>query len=354
MNKILAALNKERGTKSGRLPSKRSMNLYVKVKDGNSWQVILPLAIFLTLVVLCIYRLGVVDRLNKLNNLQQENAHLESQLNTLNEQLKGYNGLEQEYRRYTTAYLREEERGLMSRTLIFEMLEECTEGIANITDVSIEGNQVGLNVNAMVSLEDIDIIQDRLKAMPNVDEIKLSNASGINTVDVKGYIVFTVKEDDAGNESGASESASYGAAVNTEELAARLKGYTDSAADARTTKEALATAGSSHTAGGSQADGASEGQGTAARNTGSSILASQGGNASQGTGSTATQGSTAAGANTAAGAGVSGSSASAGASSGAVVQNINGDEVVILPEGVAIYGFDSIAEGQAQMQGAGQ
>ena len=81
------------------------MNLYVKVKDGNSWQVIVPLAVFLILVVFAIYRLGVVDRLNKLASIQSENSRLESQLNELNEQLSGYAELEEEYRRYTNSYL---------------------------------------------------------------------------------------------------------------------------------------------------------------------------------------------------------------------------------------------------------
>ena len=338
MNKILAALRKKRGSKAGKLPSKRSMNLYVKVKDGNSWQVFVPLAVFLALIVLCIYRLGVVDRLNKLNELQQENSRLEAQLDTLNEQLSGYEELEQEYRRYTTGYLREEEQGLLSRAVIFAMLDECTEGIANITDISITGNQVGLNVNGMVSLEDIDIIQDRLKEMPNVDEIKLSNASGINTVDVKGYIIFTVKEDDSeanasGDDTASADEATGGLSVNTDELAARLKEYTDAAANARLAKEAESAAASVVSSAASAVTSA------VSQSTGSSNAAAQSQTAAAASGSSGTSASASSGSST---------------GKGATTQNINGDEVVVLPEGVSIYGFDSLADGQAQLQGAGQ
>ena len=70
------------------------------------------------------------------------------------------------------------------------------------------------------------------------------------------------------------------------------------------------------------------------------------GGSSGSTGSSA--GSTSASQNTQSSSGSSGSSAQ-----GATTQNINGDEVVILPEGVSIYGFDSLEAGQQKLQGEG-
>ena len=296
------------------MPSKRSMNLYVKVKDGNSWQVIVPLAVFLILVVFAIYRLGVVDRLNKLASIQSENSRLESQLNELNEQLSGYAELEEEYRRYTTSYLREDEYGLLSRSRVFELLDECTDGIATIKNINIESNQVAVVVD-IVSLEDIDIIQDRLEAIPDVDEIKVSTAKGTNNVDVEGSIVFTVK---------AGESASNDTNMSAEERASKTDAFSQAAAAAREAVEAAANSVKSAV------------QGSGSSGTGSI------------SGSTGISGSTSASHNTQPSSGSSGSSAL-----GATTQNINGDEVVILPEGVSIYGFDSLEAGQQKLQGEG-
>lgn len=309
MNKLLSKFKKSRDT--GRLPSKRSMNLYVKVKDGNSWQVIVPLAVFLILVVFAIYRLGVVDRLNKLASIQSENSRLESQFNELNEQLKSYAELEEEYRRYTTSYLREDEYGLLSRSRVFELLDECTDGIATIKNINIESNQVAVVVD-IVSLEDIDIIQDRLEGIPDVDEIKVSTAKGTNNVDVEGSIVFTVKN---------GESGSDDAKMSAEERASRTDAFSQAAAAAREAVESAA-------------------------NSVKSAVQSSG---SSGTGSTGSgSGSTSASHNT------QPSSASSGSSAlDATTQNINGDEVVILPEGVSIYGFDSLEAGQQKLQGEG-
>lgn len=309
MNKLLSKFKKSRDT--GRLPSKRSMNLYVKVKDGNSWQVIVPLAVFLILVVFAIYRLGVVDRLNKLASIQSDNSRLESQLNELNEQLKSYAELEEEYRRYTTSYLREDEYGLLSRSRVFELLDECTDGIATIKNINIESNQVAVVVD-IVSLEDIDIIQDRLEEIPDVDEIKVSTAKGTNNVDVEGSIVFTVKD---------GESGSDDAKMSAEERASRTDAFSQAAAAAREAVEAAANGVKSAVQGGG----------------------------SSGTGSTGSgSGSTSASHNT------QPSSASSGSSAlDATTQNINGDEVVILPEGVSIYGFDSLEAGQQKLQGEG-
>ena len=315
MNKLLSKFKKS--SDSGKLPSKRSMNLYVKVKDGNSWQVIVPLAVFLIMVVFAIYRLGVVDRLNKLASIQSENSRLESQLNELNEQLKSYAELEEEYRRYTTSYLREDEYGLLSRSRVFELLDECTDGIATIKNINIESNQVAVVVD-IVSLEDIDIIQDRLEEIPDVDEIKVSTAKGTNNVDVEGSIVFTVK---------AGESASNDTNMSAEERASKTNEFSQAAAAAREAVEAAANSVKSAV------------QGSGSSGTGSS------------SGSTGSSGSTSASHNTQPSSGSSGSSAQ-----GATTQNINGDEVVILPEGVSIYGFDSLEAGQQKLQGewAGQ
>ena len=312
MNKLLSKFKKS--SDSGKLPSKRSMNLYVKVKDGNSWQVIVPLAVFLILVVFAIYRLGVVDRLNKLASIQSENSRLESQLNELNEQLSGYAELEEEYRRYTTSYLREDEYGLLSRSRVFELLDECTDGIATIKNINIESNQVAVVVD-IVSLEDIDIIQDRLEAIPDVDEIKVSTAKGTNNVDVEGSIVFTVK---------AGDSAPNDTNMSAEERASRTNEFSQAAAAAREAVEAAANSVKSAV------------QGSGSSGTGSS------------SGSTGSSGSTSSSHNSQSSSGSSGSSAL-----GATTQNINGDEVVILPEGVSIYGFDSLEAGQQKLQGEG-
>lgn len=327
MNKILAALTKKRGARQGKLPTKRSMNLYIKVKDGNSWQVFVPLAIFLALVVLCIYRLGVIDRLNKLNSLQQENSRLEAQLNSLNEQIAKYPELEEEYRRYTTSYLREEEQGLLNRSRIFDMIEECTTNLAVVKSISIENNQVGLVVD-LVSLNDIEVLQDRLNAMPNVDEIKVSTARGTNNVEVEGNIIFTVKRNTISGDNADS-------ALSAEERESKLQQFSQAAADAR---DAIANAANQAAAGVSSAvSNASAAAGRTSGSTGSS-------------GSTSAQGSSSAsGTGTASG---SAAQSSQGSSAG-TTQTINGDEVTIIQPGMMPQGFASLEEGMAQLNQSG-
>ena len=319
MNNILSKLNiKKNG--SGRLPSKRSMNLYVKVKDGNSWQVILPLAIFLALVVFGIYKLGVVNRLNKLNSLRQENSQLELRLNTLNAKLDEYPQLEESYRRYTASYLQPDEIGLVRRTRIFDMCHESSEGVGTIKNISIEGNQVGMIVD-IASLEDIEIIQDRLNDMDNIDEISVSTAKGTNNVDVEGYIIFKVKED------GSSDIQTDN--ISAEERAPRIDDYSQAAIDARNAKADSYAGTAAQPAQTGAASGSSGSSASAAQqHTGSS----------SGSGQAAASGSTAAGSPAAAG----------------TEQNIGGDSVVVLPEGVSPFGFDSLEDGQKQLQEAGQ
>ncbi len=330
MNKILAIFTRKRGAKKpGKLPSKRTMNLYIKVKDGNSWQVFVPLAIFLALVVLCIYRLGVVDRLNKLNDLQQQNSQLEAQLNTLNEQIAKYPELEEEYRRFTTGYLREDEQGLLKRSRIFDMIDECTTNLATVKSISIENNQVGLVVD-LVSLNDIEVLQDRLNALQNVDEIKVSTARGTNNVEVEGNIIFTVKRN---TDSGSDNDNGADSDLSAEERASRLQQFSQAAADAR---ELITNAANQAASGISSAVSNASSAGNRA-STGSSVSSAA---SVSGSGSGSSAGSAAAG--------------SQGSSAG-TTQTINGDEVTVYQQGQfpSAFGFDSLEAGQAQLNQAG-
>lgn len=317
MNNILSKINiKKPG--SDRLPSKRGMNLYVKVKDGNSWQVILPLAVFLAAVVFGIYRLGVVDRLNKLNDLRRENSQLSAQLEAINKKLDEYPELEEEYRRYTVSYLQPDEQGLVSRERIFDMITEAADGIGTVTNESIESNNVGITVD-INSLDDIERIQERLNDMDNIDEISVSTAKGTNNVDVEGYIVFTVKRD--GDTAAAST-------ITEDDKNAKIAAFSEAAEAARAAAEqqlqSAAASVSSALSGGS---------------TGSGAGGSTGGNASSGSSQSGSQSSGA---------------SSAAQSTAPPTQNIGGDEVMVLPEGVSPFGFDSLEDGQKQLQEAGQ
>ena len=317
MNNFLSKI-KIKKPGSDRLPSKRSMNLYVKVKDGNSWQVLLPLAVFLAVVVFGIYKLGVVNRLNKLNTLRQENSQLSAELEAINKKLDEYPQLEEEYRRYTASYLQPDEQGLVSRERIFDMISTSADGIGTVTSASIESNQVGMTVD-IASLEDIELIQERLNDMDNIDEISVSTAKGTNNVDVEGYIVFTVKRD-----SDASASVSEG--LSDDDKNAKIAAFSEAAQAARTAAEqklqSAASSVSYAVSGSTQSRSAS------------------GSSSSSGASSSGSQ---------------SGGQATAGAQSTTPpTQNIGGDEVMVLPEGVSPFGFDSLEEGQKQLQEAGQ
>ena len=313
------------------LPSKKGINLYVRETDGNSAQVVLPLAIFLAVMILAIYRLGVVDRLARLAELQSQNAALKSQLESINAKVSTYEDILEEYRRLTTSYLAENEKGIVKRERVFEMIDECTDGIGTVNSISIEGNQVGVIVD-IASLEDIDTIQDRLDGMDNINEIMLSTAKGTNNIEVQGYIIFTVKE----MEDEENTALTTAGNLTDEERIARYEEYTSAIKEAR---EAEAS-GKSSAASIQRAESIYGGSAGAVENKVSSALAvsSSAGTAQTGAASQP-QG---------------GSSAAQSTGSGASVQTIGGDTVVIGSDpSQAPQGFSSLEEGMAALQGAG-
>lgn len=311
------------------LPSKKGINLYVRETDGNSAQVVLPLAIFLAVMILAIYRLGVVDRLARLAELQSQNAALKSQLESINAKVSTYDDILEEYRRLTTSYLAENEKGIVKRERVFEMIDECTDGIGRVNSISIEGNQVGVIVD-IASLEDIDTIQDRLNSMDNINEIMLSTAKGTNNIEVQGYIIFTVKE----MEDEENTALTTAGTLTDEERAARYEEYTNAIKEAR---EAEAS-------GKSSADSIQRAE---------SIYGGSAGTVENKVNSTPAASSAGAAQNSPASA-QGGSSAAQSTESGASVQTIGGDTVVIGSDpSQAPQGFSSLEEGMAALQGAG-
>ena len=309
------------------LPTKKGINLYVRETDGNSAQVVLPLAIFLAVMIFAIYRLGVVDRLAHLAELQSQNSALKAQLESVNAKVSTYDDVLEEYRRLTTSYLAEDEKGIVRRERVFDMIDECTDGIGAVSSISIEGNQVGFIVN-MSSLEDIDTIQDRLDSMDNINEIMLSTAKGTNNIEVQGYIIFTVKEEED-EEDAALTSVST---LTDEERIARYEEYTAAIKEAR---EAEAS-GQSSAESIERAESIYGGTATAGQTAGTSSASSASGSASSGTSSAQS------------------SSSAVGAGSDVSVQTIGGDTVVIGSDpSQTPQGFSSLEEGMAALQGAG-
>ena len=158
------------------LPTKKKMNLYVKVKDGNSLSLVIPTAIILAVIVFAVYKIGVVERYQKLNELRSEVRTMSAQAESLKEQTANYNDVYLDYVHYTRHYETPEEAQLVLRVKILDLVTKTMEPIGEFNSVSITDNMVSVTITVS-ELEDFASIRRELEKTDWVDTVYVNNAS---------------------------------------------------------------------------------------------------------------------------------------------------------------------------------
>ena len=198
-------------SKNTKLPSKQTMNLYVKETDNTSPVVLVILAIFLAAMVFVIYKFGVAGRLAQLSSLENEVSSMRTYSNTLSEQLTDYDEILEQYKRYTKNFETEDEAYLASRTKVLDLVQDAISGLGSMESVTIKGNSASIKIRVSV-LEDFATIRKRMEKIDWISNVTVTSAgtnsryysSFVNATGeevqysyVEGYIVFDfVKTED--------------------------------------------------------------------------------------------------------------------------------------------------------------
>lgn len=181
-----------------KLPDKKTMNLYKKEVDGNSWQQLLPAVLIIAAVVFVISKFGVLDRLNYLNELQSEVNEARAALESYNAATEDYDEVLSSFVRYTGNYMTEEEAGLTDRADIIRLLEKSVNKTGELTGISIVGNSVQIQINAS-DLDRVRQIRESLEDEDCIADVSVYTASQkdkTDTADVQATIVFDIIKGD--------------------------------------------------------------------------------------------------------------------------------------------------------------
>ena len=191
-------------SKNTKLPSKQTMNLYVKETDNTSPVMLVILAIFLAALVFVIYKFGVAGRLAQLSMLESEVSSMQSYSETLNEQLTDYDEILEQYKRYTKNFETEDEAYLASRTKVLDLVQDAISGLGSMESVTIKGNSASIKIRVS-TLEDFATVRERIEKADWVSDVIVTSAgtdakyysSYVNTAGeeiqysyVEGYVVF--------------------------------------------------------------------------------------------------------------------------------------------------------------------
>ena len=148
--------------KNIKLPAKTKMNLAQKDREEVDLAQVIPITIALIAFVFLFSRIGVIDRLNKINEMSNENEALRNKIEELDKKLADYDEVKEKYRRYSTNFLNEDELALVGRLDIIHMLEECVGDLGYVSGISIKNNNIVFGVQAK-NLDDIGIIKKNIE-----------------------------------------------------------------------------------------------------------------------------------------------------------------------------------------------
>lgn len=128
-------------------PSKRSINLAKKEMQLREKQLLIVGSLALLLLV-CLVKFGFVNRIQEVEKAKELYYRTEQQIALLNERVKDYETVANQYRQYDDSFLSEDEAGEVDRLDIISMIESCIKDNASIQGIRITSNQ------ALITLEE--------------------------------------------------------------------------------------------------------------------------------------------------------------------------------------------------------
>ena len=160
-----------------KLPNKTEMNLYVNDNDNTKQ---LPYFIVGVIVIgilaILFAQFLVINRLNKLNALQNEVNKLQSEYNAQLEYLKDYDEVKEKYRRYTTVYLTKDNKRIVDREDIIALINSSIEGLGTSSSFSIVDNSVSFVV-ITADQNDLASIRNNFENNSLVTDVEVSQSS---------------------------------------------------------------------------------------------------------------------------------------------------------------------------------
>lgn len=113
--------------------------------------------------------------------------------------------LRDEYERYVVEGMTDEERALVGRDEVIEMVREQAMGVGSLASVTVKGNVVTITFSG-VDLQTISALAERVESDSRVDSVSISNAEDRESTSPTATISITMKSPAELEENGAESS----------------------------------------------------------------------------------------------------------------------------------------------------
>lgn len=166
--------------KKARYPQKRTMNLFYKPDRTTKPATVALYVLFVLVCLLGLSKFLVYDIWMEKVQAQQALAAAENELNSVMIELSNYNEVKERYQRYSAT---DEERELIDRMEVFDLLDSAVGSMAEINTISLSGNTVQIQFSGVTLAQTAEIVH-KLEASPIVESIMVSTASTTKEADV--------------------------------------------------------------------------------------------------------------------------------------------------------------------------
>lgn len=192
-------LSKEVKLKKVTYPTKKTMNFVVDKEAENNKKSLILFGVFLVLLAL-FTKFGVIDYLSKTSSLESAYNTSNEQIATLNEELKDYDSISEQYNSLVGSFLSDSEKFCLNRTDILKMIDEDVLPYVSITNITITDEKVNV-YTSLTDLTTVSKVVDVLQKDDRTTYVTVSStvADGDNSGKVSATIEITCKNE-GGNE----------------------------------------------------------------------------------------------------------------------------------------------------------
>ena len=203
--------------KAAQYPTKRSVNL--AKRDTNNQDIKTLVIGVILIIILCflVVKFGISDQYARLSAAESEYAQVHTQYVDMQNSLKNYAQVEQEYHTYSRDWMTNSESTdvTVDRTEVLDLIEKSLMSYGDINSFKVNANVVSVSMSGM-NLSEISTMFSNLQAQPLVESANLNIAStqksSTEALEFSITITLASQDEEAASGSGTSGSAASGTA----------------------------------------------------------------------------------------------------------------------------------------------
>lgn len=205
--------------KAAQYPTKRSVNL--AKRDTNNQDIKTLVIGVILIIILCflVVKFGISDQYARLSAAESEYAQVHTQYVDMQNSLKNYAQVEQEYHTYSRDWMTNSESTdvTVDRTEVLDLIEQSLMSYGDINSFKVNANVVSVSMSGM-NLSEISTMFSNLQAQSLVESANLNIAStqksSTEALEFSITITLASQDEEAAGGSGTSGSAASGSAAS--------------------------------------------------------------------------------------------------------------------------------------------